>query len=562
MADTTKDARVIMRHKNFARTKFVYNTGYVAPFVAVPKPHPGVGEQTTSYPLANFTVDPPYNPKAGYAPYGEIALPPYQGEPQYTPINGTGPLPPGYNLAGPAFQPPATSPPQPQAEPLVSSGAYPQFDPVNQAQKEVTTRITALKVLLEQTPQDGPAIHTAVALLATAVRALQLVTGNTSLQQFYNRNPDLEWRMGDVAALVNQGGFLTTQPTGGSGLWLGTTPTQNTHIDRQGAIAAPPVVSFNKFPKPLSRPPYNDGSTAPALPYVGNAPPATSSKLLTTELTTEPLSRPPYKPPTTTVLTPPAPPEPPTPSLPQKRAILIGCNYKDTPNELRGCLNDVNYIYNMIKANYTVTKMTDNIENIDLALRPTRDNIISVLTSLISQTITGDVLLVTYSGHGTSEYDVNNDEKDAIDECIVPCDFNIILDDEFYAIIQLNMKPDTTLIMLSDSCNSGTLLDLKYNYLITESSSTDAVTDMNETSGQVICISGCSDSQTSADAFISGEWRGAMTWALLGTLQENPHVSWKNLILNMRTRLLNSGYSQVVQISSGKPLDLDTQVTL
>lgn len=271
MADGTQDARVIMRPQNFSRTKFVYNAGYVAPFVAVPKPHPGVGEQTTSYPLKNFTVNPPYNPKAGYAPHGNIAVPPYQGEPEYTPVNGTGPLPAGYSMAGPAFQPPATSPPQPQPGPLVNN-AYPQFDPVNQAQKEVTTRSAALKVLLAQNPQDGPAIHTALALLATAVRALQVVTGNTSLQQFYNSNPDLDWRMGDVAALVNQGGFLTTQPTGGSGLWPRTTPAQN--IYPQSAIAAPPVVSFNQFPKPLSRPAYNDGSTAPALPYVGNAPPA------------------------------------------------------------------------------------------------------------------------------------------------------------------------------------------------------------------------------------------------------------------------------------------------
>lgn len=48
-----------------------------------------------------------------------------------------------------------------------------------------------------------------------------------------------------------------------------------------------------------------------------------------------------------------------------------------------------------------------------------------------------------------------------------------------------------------------------------------------ETEGKdVWMFSGCADMQTSADATISGKATGAMSWAFIGTMRENPELSY------------------------------------
>lgn len=48
-----------------------------------------------------------------------------------------------------------------------------------------------------------------------------------------------------------------------------------------------------------------------------------------------------------------------------------------------------------------------------------------------------------------------------------------------------------------------------------------------ETEGKdVWMFSGCRDDQTSADATISGAATGAMSWAFIGTMRENPELSY------------------------------------
>lgn len=262
------------------------------------------------------------------------------------------------------------------------------------------------------------------------------------------------------------------------------------------------------------------------------------------------------------------------PSIPpgNNKALLIGCNYKNTPYELKGCLNDVCDIQQLLKISYNYTDnsiliMTDNQETIEKlppsinTLKPTRQNIIRELTNILKTTNTGDSLIITYSGHGINITDGNKDEKDGLDECIVTSELNYISDDELYTILQKNQKPNTTIIMLSDSCHSGTMLDLKYNYLISDNKSAEPQSTVNETYGQVILISGCCDAQTSADAVINNKPRGAMTWALLETLKQSPNITWKDLILNMRKLLQQIGCDQLPQLSSGRPLNIDTLAT-
>jgi hypothetical protein len=67
----------------------------------------------------------------------------------------------------------------------------------------------------------------------------------------------------------------------------------------------------------------------------------------------------------------------------------------------------------------------------------------------------GDILLLTYSGHGGQVPDRNKEEKDQLDETWCLYDRQLI-DDELYALWARFAK-GVRILMLSDSCHSGTV---------------------------------------------------------------------------------------------------------
>jgi hypothetical protein len=151
--------------------------------------------------------------------------------------------------------------------------------------------------------------------------------------------------------------------------------------------------------------------------------------------------------------------------------------------------------------------------------------------------------------------DRSGDEKDGYDEMIVSKDLQGILDDELSAILKQCLKKDVTLFALFDSCHSGTVLDLKYQYLDSTGYNQSTVNEcVEETVGNVYMISGCMDVQTSADAFINNKSQGAMTWSFLETLNTKSNLSWNDLVVNMRN-LLRTQFEQVPQFSCGKNVD-------
>jgi len=244
-----------------------------------------------------------------------------------------------------------------------------------------------------------------------------------------------------------------------------------------------------------------------------------------------------------------------------KKALLIGCNYEGTENELIGCINDVSNIQDMLKSTYGFTKiyvMTDETQK-----QPTRENILSSFKSLLMSGESGDTLFFLFSGHGGSTIDKNSDELDGLDEVIYPLDLNYIIDDELKELIQTHLKKDVTLFALFDSCHSGTMLDLKYQYFNSDQNNSNTENNKNlETLGNVIMISGCMDSQKSADAYIGLSHQGSMTWSFLDAIKSNPNITWNDLILKMRKTLSKSLFSQTPQLSSGKSLDLNSKICL
>src|SRR4051795_7696417 len=67
-----------------------------------------------------------------------------------------------------------------------------------------------------------------------------------------------------------------------------------------------------------------------------------------------------------------------------------------------------------------------------------------------------DILFVTYSGHGGQVPDSNSDEDDRMDETWVLYDRQLV-DDELYTL-WADFKPGTRILVLSDSCHSGSVV--------------------------------------------------------------------------------------------------------
>ena len=148
-----------------------------------------------------------------------------------------------------------------------------------------------------------------------------------------------------------------------------------------------------------------------------------------------------------------------------KKALLIGINYLDSPgNILNGCINDVINMRNMLIDAYGYDSTNITVLREDTVNKPTRTNIINNLTSIIAQSSKLTEIWIHYSGHGSQINDANRDETDNLDEIIVPLDYaenGVITDDIIFNIIK-NSKCPTILIF--DSCNSGTICDLMWNF--------------------------------------------------------------------------------------------------
>lgn len=249
----------------------------------------------------------------------------------------------------------------------------------------------------------------------------------------------------------------------------------------------------------------------------------------------------------------------PTITISNKKAVCIGINYIGTQNQLNGCINDALDLQNKLLS-FGFTSNNIKVITDDKPIKPTRNNILNAFTALLSNSKKGDFLVFTYSGHGTQTKDVYNTELDGLDECIVSSDSKLIYDYEFKNIIQKYLKPEVSLFALFDSCFSGSVLDLRYMYNATTSKKYCINMNDSEINGNVIMISGCTDSQTSEDAFI-GKPRGACTWAFLQALNNNPkNISWLQLVTNMNSLLVNSNYKQTPELSCGSILNLDSNV--
>ena len=267
-----------------------------------------------------------------------------------------------------------------------------------------------------------------------------------------------------------------------------------------------------------------------------------------------------------------------------KSALLIGINYKNTPDELYGCINDVNNVRNFLVSklgyeNFII--LTD-----DTRIKPTKLNILKAIEIFVRSLKPGDEAWFHYSGHGILQYDFNRDEESGYDSCIAPIDYGtsgIITDDTIRSILTRRVPKGAKLYMVLDACHSGTGCDNRYKY----DDSSSFIKDKNvvpttynheewelgrrtrelkyqKTAGDVFCMSGCQDDQESADAFIEKDqlFGGALTSTLLFHLNSNDlnTYKWKHCLKDVCCTLRVHGYVQQATLTSGQPINMESSV--
>lgn len=250
-----------------------------------------------------------------------------------------------------------------------------------------------------------------------------------------------------------------------------------------------------------------------------------------------------------------------------KKCLLIGINYIGTSHALNGCINDSENLREfLIKGKYFSSHhfimMNDKLSKSD-RLYPTKANILKKFNDLIRvakrYSSRKMYIFMAYSGHGSNLVDTNGDEVDGKDEVLCPVDFvqnGYITDDFLRSNFVYKLPSNVRLVSLIDACNSGTVMDLKFNYEINKLNTYATHGFMSQTKCLAIMISGCRDDQYSYDAYLEDrntgkyEYQGAMTASFISTFKDG--ISYTNLINGMRKWLSDHEFPQVPQLSSGR----------
>jgi len=264
-----------------------------------------------------------------------------------------------------------------------------------------------------------------------------------------------------------------------------------------------------------------------------------------------------------------------------RRALLIGINKYAIPGaDLRGCVNDVELAAGVLRDLYgfpddAVTLLTD--------AAATKAAMQEAISGLVDGAAPGDVLYVHYSGHGSNVPDTNGDEADGRDEILCPhdLDWDDPLTDDWLRTTFDRLDPAASLTVVMDCCHSGTNTreplpppgmpqpEVVDRFLPNpddeERGGAHTGTprragrrrdgDVHDVDIIETLVSGCRDTQTSADAHIDGSYNGALTYYLVKAMREDPTASYRDVHHRTLTGL-RGAYPQVPQLE-GRGVRLD-----
>lgn len=289
-----------------------------------------------------------------------------------------------------------------------------------------------------------------------------------------------------------------------------------------------------------------------------------------------------------------------------KRALLVGINAYPGA-ELRGCLNDVKQIHELLTGAYGFEEKEIRILRDREATSKGIEAGLAWLAEGGPGGGAGDVRVFHYSGHGTYVPDENGDERDGRDEALCPidCDNNGFLTDDRLASFYAAVPEGSNLTLLMDCCHSGTIQkepqqDALYRFLpvshevmerieqarerfeaeletwilarihevrsLSEAEFQSRVKtivrafrrrrarfgDVSNREGNIL-LSGCMSTQTSADAYIARGYHGAFTYYLVQAVKRlGAAATYREVAAAVGAKLRAEGFRQVPQLEGRK----------
>ena len=251
-----------------------------------------------------------------------------------------------------------------------------------------------------------------------------------------------------------------------------------------------------------------------------------------------------------------------------KRALCVGINdYPGTKMDLAGCVNDAKDWQAVLEARgYAVSHLHDR--------DATRARVVAALTALTKNAAEGDLLVFTFSGHGSWLPDDDRDEPDARDEMMCPHDVmddQYLLDDDLHTLF--SMKPKgARLYVIADCCHSGSVVryasapatpdaavirprflppyvfargDQALERAIDRAANTPASTKLDY---PALLFSGCRDTEFSYDTAFKGRPNGAFTRTAIDALHDPGIRTAREWYDAIRKRLPSPSLPQTPQL--------------
>jgi hypothetical protein len=140
-------------------------------------------------------------------------------------------------------------------------------------------------------------------------------------------------------------------------------------------------------------------------------------------------------------------------------ALTMGLNLVDPKHyggwsgELNACEADAKDMASIAKSKRFEVKTL-------LTKAATRTQVTRSILNVAKKLKSGDIFMLSYSGHGGQLPDLNNDEPDAQDETWCLYDGELV-DDELYALFG-RFARGVRILVFSDSCHSGTIVKIAY----------------------------------------------------------------------------------------------------
>lgn len=263
-----------------------------------------------------------------------------------------------------------------------------------------------------------------------------------------------------------------------------------------------------------------------------------------------------------------------SPGFGAKKALLVGINeYPGNIANLVACHNDVALVRKFLCESLGFQE-SDILELKDV--EATADGITRAIKEhLIEGTEPGDTVVFYYAGHGTGVKDLDEDEKDGLDETLMPYDFDDtnprtwFTDDLLFELFQ--RIPTHKVVVIHDCCHSGTgnrgggsppktsstegrVRFSDHGYRTFEMDHDDAFRKSRSVLSvrqhpDHLFLAACQDSQLSWESVFDGEPHGFFTHTLLKALREHPDVPLGEVTATIKREMI-----EVSSTTPGQPL--------